>query len=189
MSISAEQTNTLQQTPQTKKQMLNYINVFRGFAILAIVAIHTLLFSHNTSFQSAISAELLGSGSVFFVFISGFLFQHLAYKFEYQTYLSKKWNNVICPYLITSILSVLLHRILSQSADMVHTDDGGVLYSCSCVVVSWEKRLVVQINSAAVVDDAACSTTWREQSLYCCVFFSSLFISLCDGNVFCSEQG
>lgn len=117
MSISAEQTNTLQQTPQTKKQMLNYINVFRGFAILAIVAIHTLLFSHNTSFQSAISAELLGSGSVFFVFISGFLFQHLAYKFEYQTYLSKKWNNVICPYLITSIPGIINLMYFCDPAD------------------------------------------------------------------------
>lgn len=107
MSISSEQTNPIVQPTQKKKALLNYINVFRGFAILAIVAIHTLLFSHNTSFQSAISAELLGSGSVFFVFISGFLFQHLSYKFEYKDYLSKKWNNVICPYLITSIPGII----------------------------------------------------------------------------------
>ena len=62
MSISAEQTNTLQQTPQTKKQMLNYINVFRGFAILAIVALICNFVYVNGDLESKFYA--IGAGGI-----------------------------------------------------------------------------------------------------------------------------
>lgn len=50
-----------------------------------------------------ISKEVTCGGTALFIFISGFLFQHLSYKFEYKNYLFKKWTNVILPYLLTSI--------------------------------------------------------------------------------------
>lgn len=104
-------------TASQKKVLLNYMNVFRGFAILTIVLLHTFPFSHSKSFASSLAIEIFAHGSIFFVFISGFLFQFLSSKYEYKNYLSKKWYNVICPYLITSIPGILNVIFLCQPAD------------------------------------------------------------------------
>lgn len=98
-----------------KKTFLNYINVFRGLAILLIV------YSHATGFDvlsrnlaCIIWNEIVRDGTVLFVFISGFLFQHLSYKFEYKNYLTKKVKNVIMPYLWTSIPGIAFCLILHK---------------------------------------------------------------------------
>ena len=87
--------------PRTK--ILNYINVFRGLAILLIIMGHTMQFGDNSTLINNINCEMICGGTALFIFISGFLFQHLSSKFEYKNYLSKKWTNVIMPYLIVSI--------------------------------------------------------------------------------------
>lgn len=87
--------------PKTK--ILNYINVFRGLAILLIIMGHTMQFGDSSTLINNINCEMICGGTALFIFISGFLFQHLSSKFEYKNYLSKKWTNVIMPYLITSI--------------------------------------------------------------------------------------
>lgn len=86
-----------------KKQFLNYINVFRGLAILLIVMGHTMQIANPTSLLHIINCEIICGGTALFIFISGFLFQHLSYKFEYKNYLSKKLTNVIAPYIITAV--------------------------------------------------------------------------------------
>ncbi len=86
-----------------KKQFLNYINVFRGLAILLIIMGHTMQFGADGTLSHIINTEIVCGGTALFIFISGFLFQHLSYKFEYKNYMKKKWTNVIMPYLITSI--------------------------------------------------------------------------------------
>lgn len=91
-----------------KKQMLNYINVFRGLAILLILAGHTMQIGVKGSWINNISFEVFAGGTALFIFISGFLFQHLSSKFEYKNYLKKKWTNVIIPYVITAIPGILL---------------------------------------------------------------------------------
>ncbi|MBE7712711.1 MAG: acyltransferase [Cyanobacteria bacterium SIG26] len=91
-----------------KRQMLNYINIFRGLAILLIVAGHTMQFGSQGTWINNIAFEILTGGTVLFIFISGFLFQYLSDKFEYKTYLKKKWTNVILPYLITAIPGIIL---------------------------------------------------------------------------------
>lgn len=60
-------------------------------------------FGEAGSLAHSINCELVCGGTALFIFISGFLFQHLSYKFEYKNYLSKKWTNVIMPYLFTAI--------------------------------------------------------------------------------------
>ncbi len=87
--------------PKTK--ILNYINVFRGLAILLIIMGHTMQFGDSSTLINNINCEIICGGTALFIFISGFLFQHLSSKFEYKNYLSKKWTNVIMPYLITSV--------------------------------------------------------------------------------------
>ena len=90
-----------------KKQFLNYINVFRGLAILLIIMGHTMQFGAPTSLAHITNCEIVCGGTALFIFISGFLFEHLSSKFEYRNYLSKKWTNVILPYLITAIPGIL----------------------------------------------------------------------------------
>ncbi len=90
-----------------KKSFLNYINIFRGLAILLIIAGHTMQFENNSSLIHKINCEMICGGTALFIFISGFLFQHLSAKFEYKTYLKKKWTNVILPYFLTSIVGIL----------------------------------------------------------------------------------
>lgn len=90
---------------ERKKSFLNYINVFRGLAILLIIMGHTMQF--GSGLVSSINCEIVCGGTALFIFISGFLFQHLSGKFEYKNYLSKKWTNVVMPYLFTAIPGLL----------------------------------------------------------------------------------
>ncbi len=91
-----------------KTKILNYINVFRGLAILLIVAGHNMQFGEIGSLTQKISVEIFAGGTALFIFISGFLFQHLSGKYEFKNYLSKKWTNVILPYIYTAIPGILL---------------------------------------------------------------------------------
>ncbi len=97
----------MQNTPCIKKPILNYINVFRGLAILLILMGHTLQIGPNGSLTRQITFEIFAGGTFLFVFIAGYLFQYLSYKFEYKNYLKKKWQNVIIPYLITAIPGII----------------------------------------------------------------------------------
>lgn len=92
---------------EKKTKILNYINVFRGLAILLIVAGHSMQFGEVGSLVQKISVEVFAGGTALFIFISGFLFQHLSAKYEFKSYLSKKWTNVILPYLWTAIPGIL----------------------------------------------------------------------------------
>ncbi len=98
----------MEEVKRVKKPILNYINVFRGLAILLILAGHTMQMGEAGSWLNCISKEIWAGGTVLFVFIAGFLFEYLAYKFEYKNYLSKKWTNVILPYIITAVPGIIL---------------------------------------------------------------------------------
>jgi len=98
-----------------KKTFLNYINVFRGLAILLIIAGHTMQFGESSTLIHKINCEIVCGGTALFIFISGFLFQHLSSKFEYKTYLKKKWTNVVMPYFLTSIIGILFCFIYPQT--------------------------------------------------------------------------
>ena len=91
-----------------KTKILNYINVFRGLAILLIVAGHSMQFGEIGSLTQKLSVEIFAGGTALFIFISGFLFQHLSSKYEFKNYMSKKWTNVILPYLWTAVPGILL---------------------------------------------------------------------------------
>ncbi len=96
----------------TKKPTLNYINIYRGLAILLIVMGHTLQIGAVDSLIRKISFEIFSNGTAVFVFISGFLFQYLSHKFEYKNFLIKKFENVISPYFFVSILGITLAILL-----------------------------------------------------------------------------
>jgi surface polysaccharide O-acyltransferase-like enzyme len=96
---------------------LNYMNNFRGVAIVFIVAGHCLhklntVFSWRDAklFYSTLSV-IVSNGTVLFVFIAGFLFQHLSHKYEFGKYLKGKWQTVVLPYLVISTPMIAL-RVL-----------------------------------------------------------------------------
>ncbi|UII30972.1 acyltransferase [Fulvivirga ulvae] len=93
-----------------KEGYLNYIHLFRGFAILIIVGIHCRIsfrWPKDSIFRD-VFITLLDNGTVLFVFIAGFLFQYLKGKYEYSSYLKRKTKYVILPYLIASTPAIII---------------------------------------------------------------------------------
>ena len=90
-----------------KKTFLQYIDAFRGLAIILIVASHILAENPESTFYRVLEAIFLNS-TAFFVFISGFLFQYLAYKYSVKDYWKRKLRTIIIPYLVISIPAIAL---------------------------------------------------------------------------------
>lgn len=96
---------------------LNYINNLRGLVIVFIVGFHSFwLVKWDTSglLFDAIYSFFKGS-SAYFLFIAGFLFQHLSKNYRYSNYLKKKFAYVILPYLIISIPWLIKLIFLAQT--------------------------------------------------------------------------
>jgi surface polysaccharide O-acyltransferase-like enzyme len=99
-------------TPEAgRKPFLNYIHNFRGIAILYVIAAHPLMKWEEGDPVQQVLYFLFQNSTTMFIFIAGYLFQHLAKSFEYKTYLGKKFQNVICPYLIVSI-PIIVYRVI-----------------------------------------------------------------------------
>lgn len=93
-----------------KPEFLSYIHQLRGFAILLIVGIHcrTSFFWAQDSLAEKFFEAILDNGTIIFVFISGFLFEHIfAQNFNFQQYLNKKLKFIIVPYLLVSIIPII----------------------------------------------------------------------------------
>ncbi len=100
------------ETPDTaERPFLGPIQAFRGIAIAWIVAFHCL-FALDWSGRPDLHRELaivLHNGSALFVFIAGYLFQHVAGGaggFRYGDYLSRKARFIVLPYVICSIPAI-----------------------------------------------------------------------------------
>lgn len=107
-----------------KPAFLHHVHSFRAVAIIAVVATHALYDLHwfeKDRLGAKLSVSLVQNGTVLFVFIAGFLFQHRLTRFEYKGYLLTKLKFVIVPYLIVSLPYVLLqwHRHFGIFADWV----------------------------------------------------------------------
>lgn len=87
---------------------LSHIHIFRAFAIVGIVGAHSLhAFEWNDHpYIFRIFDTLFNQSSVLFFFIAGFMFRYLSDRFEKWDYWSKKFRNVIIPYLLLSIPSI-----------------------------------------------------------------------------------
>ena len=88
---------------------LGYIHYFRALAITFIVAGHSIdaLVWNNEDVERLIRI-FLSNGSVLFVFIAGYLFQHLSNKLRGMRYFSSKVKNVILPYFLISIPAIII---------------------------------------------------------------------------------
>lgn len=103
-----------------KINYLNHIRNFRGIAIFYIVAGHCLSafnWDDNEVF-GRIARMVLGNGTVFFVFIAGYLFQHLSYKYQPKKYLLSKFNYVLVPYFLLSIPAIIYFTVFQEREDV-----------------------------------------------------------------------
>ncbi|MCC4831517.1 acyltransferase [Shewanella sp. 10N.7] len=109
MSDSAESPRV---NPAEKKGFLNSINHFRGIAIIFIVMAHCY---RPAGWEVETLADkawfnLMMNGTVFFVFISGFLFHHVFYhRWDYKKYMKNKTKFVFLPYILLSLPWIFWH--------------------------------------------------------------------------------
>lgn len=84
------------------------VHYFRGVAILIIVAVHvwinplTIKSSEKTDWVGIIREGFFDGSTIYFILISGFLFQYLSSKFELKRYYTGKLKYIILPYVILS---------------------------------------------------------------------------------------
>ena len=98
-------------SPPKKKKFINSINYFRGLAIILIVLGHSndLARYDMSSNLEALFLAFIKNSTVYFIFISGFLYYHIFYhKFNYKKFMIKKSQYVLLPYLLISIIPVVL---------------------------------------------------------------------------------
>ncbi|MET0243618.1 MAG: acyltransferase [Flavitalea sp.] len=105
-----------------KKEFISYIHYFRGVAICFVVAPHVLLAWEADSQLYKFFRVLWENGTVLFIFIAGYLFQHLSHRFEYKDYLKKKVEGVILPYFIVSI-PIIIFRLYGNEYPNYITDN------------------------------------------------------------------
>ncbi|PUZ20301.1 Peptidoglycan/LPS O-acetylase OafA/YrhL, contains acyltransferase and SGNH-hydrolase domains [Chitinophaga costaii] len=105
--------NTASSIGGSGKKFIGYIHHFRGVAIIYVVAAHVLVQWPKGSVTSRILDLIFQNSTILFLFIAGYLFQHLSARFQYKDYLIKKFQNVICPYLIISAF-VIGYRLIWQ---------------------------------------------------------------------------
>lgn len=113
MILIATDTNSNRNALKSKKNFINYIHNFRGLAIIFVVAGHILMDWPKDSVTHKWLRVIWENGTVLFIFIAGYLFQHLSQKFTYSDYLKKKFKNVIIPYLLISI-PIIVYRIVQN---------------------------------------------------------------------------
>jgi surface polysaccharide O-acyltransferase-like enzyme len=96
-------------TAKSRNDFLGYIQTYRAIAAIFVIAVHCpwlLSDAHETSF----TAIIFNRSTQLFIFLSGFVFQHLSNKFNWRAYYVSKFKNVIIPYFIIS-LPILLYRL------------------------------------------------------------------------------
>lgn len=97
---------------------LKHMHYFRGFAIISIFFVHLMVvptskideFSNlNVSFLG-IRKVLFHASTIYYLFISGFLFFYLSAKFKLKRYYISKFKNVVLPYLILTTIITLYYN-------------------------------------------------------------------------------
>lgn len=102
-----------------KKEFLKSIHYFRAFAIINIVFIHVwripeIYKEYDRTIYSFVNIArevLFHDSTIYFIFISGFLFHHLSANFELKRYYRNKLFNVVFPYIFMTLLILVFENI------------------------------------------------------------------------------
>ena len=102
-----------------KKAFLGYIHAYRAMAAMFVVAIHCPLLLSDPG-TCGIESIFFKRSTHMFVFISGFIFQHLAARFNWRKFYLKKVQHVILPYLLLSTPIIVYQVFITKRV----IDDG-----------------------------------------------------------------
>lgn len=97
-------------TEKPKTSFLWGVHYFRGVAILIIMTVHvwvnplTARNAEKTDWIGIIRESLFDGSTVYFILISGFLFQYLSKKFQLRRYYTNKVRYIIVPYIILTAI-------------------------------------------------------------------------------------
>ncbi len=100
-----------------QKKFLKHIHYFRGFAIINIIIAHIWYVPYEFKNQQTVDfinifREVMFHGStIYFIFISGFLFYYLSCNFKIWKYYKNKLFNVISPYIFMSCFILIINNI------------------------------------------------------------------------------
>lgn len=102
--------------PSPRPAYLGHIHNFRGFAIFVILVAHSFsLFDWSGSPGLAdFLKRVFANGTIFFLFISGYLFQHLSAGYRPAEFMRKKLRNVLVPYLVVSAPAILVFTLIAR---------------------------------------------------------------------------
>jgi len=127
---------------------LPHVHRLRAIAILCIVTVHCIgAFQwHDHPLTGALLREMFDNSSVLFLFVAGYLFQHLSRGFTYEGYLRKKASNVLLPYLIIATPGILLAVLYRADLYATHPDLRGHPLA---YLVTW-----LYVNGGATVNPA-----------------------------------
>lgn len=113
---------------------LQYINRFRGVAILFVIIGHCVALIYKGDVMSRVLSVIWVEGTTMFLLISGFLFQHLKHKYETGKFYKNKVSNVLAPYILISIPAILMYVLeLKKDHQWILTPDFYALPSYSKV--------------------------------------------------------
>ncbi len=99
--------------PVKKPKFQKHFHYFRSFAILNVMMVHLwrLPEEYDTSQLSStiqrVREYLFHDSTIYFIFISGYLFRYLAVNFKWQKFYVAKLKNVAVPYLVWTLFVVL----------------------------------------------------------------------------------
>lgn len=107
-------------TQKASENFLGYVHYFRAIAITYVVGGHAIdAFAwENFSQLERLLRILFCNGSTLFVFVAGYLFQHLSGRFELRKYFISKLKNVILPYVVVSIPAIIVFVVFRQRDDL-----------------------------------------------------------------------
>ena len=99
---------------------IDHVHYFRGFAILLIVFAHAIsVFDwHESRELERILRYAVSNGTLFFLFISGYLFDHLSKDFKSLAFWGKKLRFVALPYLITSLPALVIFTMVIRREEV-----------------------------------------------------------------------
>ncbi|NWJ24332.1 acyltransferase [Rhizobium sp. RM] len=95
---------------------MQFINNLRGIAILLIVFTHAISAVPQPGDIGSFLDYVFGSGTVIFMFISGYLFSSTLDGFDYLPYLKNKFLSVVLPYLIITCPAVLMYALALKTS-------------------------------------------------------------------------
>lgn len=111
-----------------KNKFLWPFHYFRAFAILNIIFIHTWYFPPNSQYffgsnlVDTLRDMLFHGSTIYFLFISGFLFHYLSYRFQRGPYYLSKLKNVVTPYIIISVFIIFAEDFIGAKANIPFVD-------------------------------------------------------------------